>query len=77
MSKLAIGVTILWILAFTITIAAACGTHFAANWASLLTLKEECVDTFRMLLAYSISDVIVDLFIIALPIPLVFISASG
>ena len=70
-SQLTIGIVILWILAFTITIAAACGTHFAANWASLLTLKEECVDTFRMLLAYSISDVIVDLVIIVMPIPLV------
>ena len=66
-------------VAFTVTIAAACGTHFEANWASLLTLKEECVDTFRMLLAYSVSDVIVDLCLLIVPIPLVsdsFVSGS-
>ncbi len=58
-------------LAFFVTIAAACGKHFDANWASLAVLKQECVDTFRMLLTYTITDVAVDLVIIVMPIPLV------
>lgn len=70
-SWVVIGVIILWSLAFFIAIAAACGNHFEANWASLGVLKQECVDTFRMLLTYTITDVAVDLVIIAIPIPLV------
>ena len=70
-SWITIAVIILWAVAFFVTIAAACGKHFEANWASLLVLKEECVDTFRMLLTYTITDVAVDLVIIVIPIPLV------
>lgn len=66
-----IGVIVLWSLAFFVTIAAACNKHFEANWASLGVLKQECVDTFRMLLTYTITDVAVDLVIIVMPIPLV------
>ncbi|KAL9095622.1 MAG: hypothetical protein Q9165_002054 [Trypethelium subeluteriae] len=63
-------IIILWAVTFTITIAAACGTHLNANWKSLLVLKEECVDTFRILLAYSVTDAVVDLTLVIIPIPL-------
>lgn len=72
MSWITIGVIILWIVAFFVTIATACGKHFEANWASLGVLKQECVDTFRMLLTYTVTDVAVDLVVIVIPIPLVF-----
>ncbi|KAL9106899.1 MAG: hypothetical protein Q9227_008147 [Pyrenula ochraceoflavens] len=71
-SWIAIVTVILWIIAFFVAIAAACGTHIEANWASLGTLKTQCVDTFRLLLVYAVTDVIVDLAILLIPIPLVF-----
>lgn len=70
-SRLVIGVIVLWTTAFSIAIATACGTHFDANWASLGVLKEQCVDTFRLLLTYTITDVAVDFVLIIIPIPLV------
>ena len=70
-SWITIGVIVLWMVAFFVTIAAACGKHFEANWGSLAALKQECVDTFRVLLTYTITDVAVDLVLIVMPIPLV------
>ena len=64
-------IVVLWSLAFPITIAAACRTHFAANWKSLLILEEDCIDIFRLLLTYTITDVVVDLGILLVPIPMV------
>ena len=66
-----IWIVILWIVGFFVAIAAACGKHFEAYWASFGVLKQECVDTFRMLLMYSVTDVAVDLIIIITPIPMV------
>jgi hypothetical protein len=61
---------ILWTLGFLLVQIFDCKGHFQTNWGLLADL-EKCINTFRQLLAYSISDVIIDLFIFALPIPLV------
>lgn len=76
-SWVAIITVILWMVAFVVTIAAACGTHVEANWGSFLMLEQQCVDTFRVLLVYAISDVIVDLAILLIPIPLVSSSLTS
>ena len=66
-----IAIVILWSVSFTIAIAASCRTHFEAYWASLMTLKAECADTFHLLLTYSVTDVIMDVLILVVPIPMV------
>ena len=66
-----IGLVVAWASTFFIAILAACGTHIRANFQTLAALKSECVDTFRILIALSASDVAVDLAILVVPIPLV------
>ena len=60
-----------WAVTFVIAILAACGTSIAANFQTLGALKEECVDTFDILIALAVSDVVVDLAVLFMPIPLV------
>ena len=72
-----IGFTIVWVFVFTIAYGTACRNHFAANWESIATLKEECADNFRLLVVYSITDVAVDLLVMFMPMPMVSIVASG
>ena len=66
-----IGVVAAWAITFFIAILAACGTSIAANFQTLGALKEECVNTFDILIALAVSDVAVDLAILVMPIPLV------
>lgn len=66
-----IGVVGAWAVTFFVAILAACGTSIAANFQTLGALKEECVDTFDILIALAVSDVAVDLAILIMPVPLV------
>lgn len=66
-----IGIVIAWAITFFVALLAACGTPFAANFQMLAVLKRECVDTFRILIAFAVSDVAVDVAILIMPIPLV------
>lgn len=70
--RTSIGAVILWIVTFTVAYAAACGSHWKARWSSVLVNKQQCkINTSELLLAYSITDVVVDLLILVIPIPLV------
>ena len=64
-----IGVVVAWAIAFFIAILAACGTSIRANFQTLGLLKDECVDTFVILICLAVFDVVVDLAIMVLPIP--------
>ena len=66
-----IGVVVAWAVTFLIAILAACGTAIAVNFQTLGALKQECVNTFDILIALAVSDVAVDLAILVMPIPLV------
>jgi len=66
-----IEITTTWLIAFEFAAIFDCNTHFSANWGSLAELKANCDNSFSELAAYSISDVIIDIFILVLPIPLV------
>jgi hypothetical protein len=51
----------------------ACGTHFSYWWVSAgAELKAHCIDTQMLTYAQSISNFIIDVIIIAIPIPLVW-----
>ncbi|MCJ1310858.1 hypothetical protein MMC25_004526 [Agyrium rufum] len=72
-SWILIGTVIAWAITFFIAILAACGTHVRANFQTLGILKEECVDTFVILICLAVFDVVVDLAIIILPLPLIWL----
>ncbi|KAI9792921.1 MAG: hypothetical protein M1816_001243 [Peltula sp. TS41687] len=71
-SRIAIGFTIAWTVAFLVAYLSACGTNFWAYYSSLAALQENCVDTFKLMLTLAVTDVMVDLFILGIPIPFVF-----
>ena len=64
-----ITIVVVWTLGFLLVQIFDCRTHFYEAWGPLEEF-EKCFNTFTMLLAYSISDVIVDVFIMILPLPL-------
>ena len=67
-----IALVVLWTLGFFLVQVFDCRTHFSTNWGTLRQLQK-CLDTFSQFLAYTVSDVIIDVFILALPVPLVSI----
>ncbi|KAI4111250.1 MAG: hypothetical protein LQ339_000711 [Xanthoria mediterranea] len=67
-----IGIASTWAVAFLLVTIFDCRGNFEANWGSVRDLRAECIDTFEQLLALSISDVITDVCILTLPIPLVW-----
>lgn len=67
-----IALVVLWTLGFFLVQVFDCRNHFSTNWGTLSQLQK-CLSSFNQLLAYSISDVIIDVFILALPVPLVSI----
>lgn len=64
-----IGFVVAWAIAFFIAILAACGTFIRANFSTLGALKEDCVNTFVVLVCLTVFDVFVDLGIMILPMP--------
>lgn len=72
MNWILIALVVLWTLGFFLVQVFDCRTHFSTNWGTLRQLQK-CLNTFNQLLAYTISDVIMDVFILALPVPLVSI----
>lgn len=66
-----IGIILVWTIAFFFSILFICGTDFSAYWTSTIVEKEHCVNTNMLHNAFAISDVITDIMIITLPIPMV------
>ena len=60
-----------WTITFGVATLAACPKSFNANFGTLLDLGNYCIDTFADLIAMVVSDVAVDLVILAIPIPTV------
>lgn len=58
----------IWTFGFFFAILFRCGTQFWALWAPLKYLLANCYSSTPMFQAFSITDVITDVFIIALPI---------
>lgn len=66
-----IALVVLWTLGFFLVQVFDCRTHFSTNWGTLAELQK-CLSTFHQRLAYSISDVIIDVFIFLFPVPLIW-----
>ncbi|KUI53264.1 hypothetical protein VP1G_00609 [Cytospora mali] len=59
---------ILWVFAFLFAIAFWCGRYPTRAWASLWSLRHECVDTFALLAACAIFSWVMDLAILIEPL---------
>ena len=60
-----------WTIAFFLMVVFACGTHFSANWGSTPSQLEFCPIGFTSEYGLVISDLIIDVVIFFLPLPLV------
>lgn len=68
-SMAVIVVTVVWSLGYFFSFLFLCPGHPSAYWSALINIKEHCLDTMKLHNAYGISDVILDIIIILLPIP--------
>ncbi|KUI67900.1 hypothetical protein VM1G_03124 [Cytospora mali] len=59
---------ILWVVAFLFALAFSCGRYLSRAWASLWSLRHECVDTFALLAACAIFSWVMDLAILIEPL---------
>ena len=59
----------LWLVTFELLAGLQCGTHFTALWDG--TYDEYCTISFAFLYGLAISDFLLDVWILALPIPVV------
>ena len=71
-SAIMIALVALWCTSFFFATAFQCGTNIAYWWTSTATIHEYCVDTARAELALAISDIITDIMILAIPLPMIW-----
>ncbi|CAD6586381.1 MAG: hypothetical protein ASARMPRED_002520 [Alectoria sarmentosa] len=69
-SKVAIGITSIWTLAFFLTQLFSCGRHVDWNWGPLIN-QTRCLNGLAYTDALYVSDSITDLLVICLPIPII------
>ena len=70
-----IWIIILWTISFFFASFFSCGTHLDANWTTVESFIQYCVN-LNFEIAFAVSDMICDLFILILPLPMVCASAS-
>lgn len=68
-TKISIAIIILWLVVFEFLAGFQCGTHLDALWDG--TYLQYCTISFPWLYGLTVSDVLLDVWILALPIPLV------
>ena len=66
-----LGITVLWTLGFVLAFAFNCGTHFSASWGSAEDIGRYCKGGVQEEKGMAVSDLILDVIIISIPIPLV------
>ncbi len=66
-----VGIIIAWSLTFFIATVFQCGVNWSLNWAPITLFLTECSNTLDMLTVFTATDIITDLLIIAMPIPMV------
>ncbi|QSZ32401.1 hypothetical protein DSL72_001975 [Monilinia vaccinii-corymbosi] len=67
-----IGVVIIWTFGFFFTMMFECRTEFWAFWSTLSDLLTHCLDDVKFQRVLSVSDVVSDILILLIPIPIVW-----
>ena len=75
-SKVLAVVVFLWTITFIIIIIFDCGLQVWANWGSLYAQDAYCPIAFTSEYGLAISDLILDIFVILLPLPVVSLSVQ-
>ena len=66
------GMIALWSLSFFFAFAFQCGTDITNWWTSAATIKAYCDNTNALTVGFVISDVITDVMILIIPLPIVW-----
>lgn len=69
-TRISIAVIILWTITFFFGFMFGCGTHFFANWGSVQD-EAYCTALLDLDNAYVVSDLVTDVMILCLPLPVV------
>ena len=64
-------IVISWTIGFFFACLFACKGNFAAWWTTQATFTSECVKTVKLEYAFAVSDFLIDVLVISLPIPMV------
>ena len=70
-TKVAIVLTAVWATIFFLLQLFICGRYISLNWGPLINWATRCLDFYKYNDALFVSDLITDLIVICLPIPLV------
>ncbi|KAI0915157.1 hypothetical protein F4823DRAFT_630267 [Ustulina deusta] len=67
-----IAVVAAWTVAFFFETVFQCGTNWTLNWAPIFVFLTKCTASLDVLTVFGVTDVLTDLIIIAMPIPLIW-----
>ena len=70
-TALVIMIIILWTFGFFFAVLFACKGNFAAWWTTEATIISACVKTVQLEYAFAVSDFVIDVIVLVLPIPMV------
>lgn len=70
-TKVALVIVVLWTIACLLSFIFSCGTHFFANWSSVQDIGTYCGASTNITNAFVVSDLITDIMIWCLPLPVV------
>ena len=69
--KIMVAIVGAWITAFFFTTLLECGTKFEYLWSTLSNHLSHCIDNMTYQTTYATSDIVTDILILAMPIPIV------
>ena len=67
-----IGFCCAWAVAFIVALGTVCGNDIQKDFGSLGERKAECNDVFTLIICLSVFDVVADLAILILPLPMIW-----
>ncbi|CAJ2512980.1 Uu.00g010990.m01.CDS01 [Anthostomella pinea] len=70
--RVMIPITVAWTLAFLFTTIFQCGTRWTMNWAPIGIFLTQCIESLNVLTVFSVTDILSDLIIIAMPVPVIW-----
>lgn len=65
-------VVIAWSIAFLFATIFQCGLHWDWNWAPITLFLTHCTNTLNMLTVFTVTDIVTDFVIIAMPVPIIW-----
>lgn len=69
-----LAITAAWTISYFIVTVAACGSNISLIWTytSIKVLHSQCVQTVDVLLSYNVTDIVLDVIILSMPLPMIW-----